>query len=534
MATGASLLRDHVTLHLRCVDRIFGHGYCPGLQTMYQVIRFLIHRGYPIPSPAALGKIGKGFVSNIERYVADNQIPFVRFAKGQCKEDLAAPYFAQARADHRHGVVLVGVAQEKESVWRGWRNGGSDAHPHFEFKRQNAFINHYYFYVYDAQFGPAFLKFSSYAPFSVWVCLNGHEWAKQQADQAGLSYSVLDNGFASCDDSQALQRICDRFGAAAVTNFFERWLHRLPSPFTADDRGAGFYYDLAFRQIEFSDTRVFDRPASGRQWFESTIREHLDLGRPDQVSLVFARRITRRTPGKFSTRVINPGVDPSIQIYYRASKLKQYFKESKAVRTETTINDTRDFGIGRRVNPENFQALRQVGEAANQRLIEMEASGCSCAPDPDTFTRVVLPSVEEGLPAPGLRFGDPRVVALFAGLASFTHIVSGFTNQSLRELVATHLGKPYSARQMTYDLRRLARKGFILRIPGTHRYRLTSKGRRLSMFFTKAYVRIVTPALTHLDPTLPPEVSRHSPVAHAWKDLDQALRTLISDSGIAA
>lgn len=534
MATGASLLRDHVTLHLRCVDRIFLHAYVPGLQTMYQVIRFLIHRGYPIPSPAVLGKIGKSFVTRIERYVADNQIPFVRFVKGQCKEDLVAPYLAQARAEGRHGLIMMGVAQEKESVWRGWRNGGSDAHPHFEFKRQSAFINHYYAYVYDAQFGPAFFKFSSYAPFSVWVCLNGHEWAKQQANQAGLTYTALDNGFASCDDPEALQRICDRFGAVTVTSFVERWLHRLPSPFTAEDRQAGFYYDLAFRQIEFSDTRVFDRPASGRQWFESTIREHLDLGRPDQVSLVFSRRINRRTPGKFSTRVITQGVDPSIQIHYRASKLKQYFKESKALRTETTINDTRNFGIGRRVNSENFQALRQVGEAANQRLIEMEISGCSCAPDADTLKRVVLPSVEEGLPAPGLRFGDPRVVALFASLASFTHIVSGFTNQSLRELVATHIDQPYSARQMTYDLRRLARKGFIARIPGTHRYCLTPEGRRLSMFFAKVYVRIVTPALTQLDPALPPEVSRHAPVAHAWRNLDQALKTLIAESGIAA
>ena len=164
----------------------------------------------------------------------------------------------------------------------------------------------------------------------------------------------------------------------------------------------------------------------------------------------------------------------------------------------------------------------------------MEGSGCSCAPDPDSLKEVVLPSVEEGSPAPGLRFGDPRVVALFAALASFTHIVSGFTNQSLRELVAAHLAKPYSSRQMTYDLRRLTRKGFIVRIPGTHRYRLTSKGRRLSIFFTKAYVRIVTPALTHLDPALPAQVSRHSPIARAWRNLDQALETLIAESGIAA
>ena len=534
MATASSLLRDHVTLQIRSVDRVFMQAYVPGLMTKYQVIRFLLHRGYPIPSPAALGKIGKAFVKDIERFVADNELPLVHFKKGICKEDLVAPYVAEAKAQGRYGVVLVGVAQEKDSVWRGWRDGGPDGHPHFEFSRQSVFPNFYYFYLYDAQFGPAFIKVSSYAPFSMWVGCNGHEWAKRQAEQDATVYRALDNGFAACDDPARLQTICDRFGAVSIRSFFERWVHRLPSPFTPADRGAGFFYDLAFRQIEFSDTRVFDRSAAGRAWFEATIGEHLDLGRPDQVALVFSRRIYSTTPGRFATRVITKGVDPSIQIHYKSSKQKQYFKESKALRTETTINDTRDFGVGRLVNEANFQALKAVAQAANAALIELEAAGETCAPDADTLQRVVLPSVENGIAAPGLRFGDPRVVALLASLVSFTHVVAGFSNTSLRSLVEAHLGRPYASRQMTYDLRRLTRKGLIAREKGTHRYRLTPEGRRLAMFFTKTYTRIVTPTLAHLDPGLPPEVSVRAPVARAWRDLDRALNDLIGDSGIAA
>jgi hypothetical protein len=133
------------------------------------------------------------------------------------------------------------------------------------------------------------------------VWCNGHEWAKRQAERAGLAYTALDNGFARCPDPERLQRICDRLTGAAIRTFVLRWLRKLPSVFTAADRQAGFFHDLAFRQVEFSDTRVFDRPASGRAWFEAAIREHLDLGRPDQVSLVFHRRISTRTPGRFST-----------------------------------------------------------------------------------------------------------------------------------------------------------------------------------------------------------------------------------------
>jgi DNA-binding PadR family transcriptional regulator len=126
------------------------------------------------------------------------------------------------------------------------------------------------------------------------------------------------------------------------------------------------------------------------------------------------------------------------------------------------------------------------------------------------------------------------VVALLAGLVSFTHLVAGFTNASLRTLVEGHLGRPYSPRQMTYDLRRLTRKGLIAREKGTHSYRLTPEGRRLAMFFTKAYTRIVTPSLGYLDPAVPAEVSIRAPVARAWRDLDRALDKLIDDSGIAA
>jgi len=304
--------------------------------------------------------------------------------------------------------------------------------------------------------------------------------------------------------------------------------------FTAADREAGFFHELAFRQIEFSDTRVFDRPASGRAWFEGTIREHLDLGRPDQVALVFSRRISKRTPGRFSTRIITRGVDPSIQIHYRASKLKQYFKEGRALRTETTINDTYDFGVGRLVKEENFRALRAVGEAANRRLIELESSTTACAPDADTLQRVVLPSRNDGLPSPALRFGDPRVVSLLAALACFENLAAGFTNASLRELVAGLLGRGYSARQMTYDLRRLRRKGFIVRDTGTRRYHLTADGRRLAIFFTKVYARILTPSLAQIDPGLPPAVTARSPLRRAWSSLDAALDRTIREAAIAA
>jgi hypothetical protein len=262
VATISSLLADHVSLQVRSVDRLFLQGYVPRLMTEGQVIRFLLDRGFPIPSPAVLGKIGRDYVNRVNAFVAENEIPTVKFVKGDVKEEIARKHFQQAEREDRYGVVMVGVAQEKTSAWRGWRDGGPDGHPHFVYRRQSIFPNNYYFYIRDPDWGPSFLKTVAYAPFPVWIYLNGNEWSKQQASQQGISFKALDNGFASCENDTALANICASLSAGDVRAFFDRWQAALPSPLTGEDRRRGYAHALAFRQLEISDTRVFDRPAA--------------------------------------------------------------------------------------------------------------------------------------------------------------------------------------------------------------------------------------------------------------------------------
>jgi hypothetical protein len=532
----ATLLRDHVTLTCRSVDRIFLQAYVPRLQSAGLVCQFLRwQRGYPIPSSAAFGKIGDAYVAEVRKFAKANGIPVRYFAKGEKKEEIARPFIEAAAAEGGTGkVVLIGIAQEKASVWRSWpaRGQRGAAHPHMEWGRQMAFVNHFYFYLWDAEWGPAFWKTNAYAPFPVWLWLNGHEWAKRQLAKARVGFTALDNGFASCQDPVLLQRVCDRLGPGAVTGFFWRWQARLPSPFTRADLRAGYVYELAFRQFEVSDTRVFDRPAAGRAFFEGLIRDHLDLGRPDQVSLVFGRKVVlagpRPTPGTFRTKVITRGVDPEIICYYKSSRIKQYFKEHRALRTELVVCDSRDFGAGRRLTYENWNALRDAGEHASQRLCDAEAADAMPAPDVATLDQVTRPSTaEDGQHAPALRFGDARVMALMAAIAGFCHLIAGFDNRALVHRMSALLDPGYSARQATYDLRRLRRKHIIQRIPGTHRYQLTPTGRAVAVLFTKAYGRILGPGLAALDPALPADIARRSPLAQAWKQLTAQLDQFI-------
>ncbi len=539
MADYATLLREAVSLRCRCIDRIFLQAYVPKLQSVGWVCTFLRwQRKVVIPSSAAFGKIGQAYVAEIHRWATEHGVRVRYFEKGENKEAVARPLIEAAAQEGGGGrVVLVGIAQEKAVVWRSWKAKGQEqaAHPHMEWKREMAYVNHFYFYLWDPEWGPAFWKTNAYAPFPVWLYLNGHQWAKRQLENAGIGYEALDNGFRSCDDPAVLQRICDRLGPGAVKSFFWRWCLRLPSPFTPADRRAGYVYELAVRQFEVSDTRVFTRPQAGRAFFEGLIRDHLDVGRPTNVVLLFDKRLTARTPGTFSTKVVTRGVDPQLSCVYKSTRLKQYLKEQRALRTETVIADTRDFGIGRRVNRRNWQALRAIGDDANRRLCDAQASDARPAPDVVTFAQVTRPSTTaDGLQAPSLRFGDPRVMALLAALLGFGHILAGFTNAQLVQLVGTLLDAPYTARQATYDLRRLRRKGLIQRLPHAQRYHLTPLGRRVAVLFAKTYGRVLCPGFVMLDLALDPALGTRSPLHLAWRQLNRTLDDFIDTQMLAA
>ncbi len=297
MADYATLLRDHVTLQYGAIDRIFLQAYVPKLQSVGYVCTFLRwQRKFKIPSSAAFGQIGDAYVKAIHRFGEQHQIPVVKFKKGQDKEAFARPYLEAAAREGKDRVVLIGIGQEKASVWRSKPRKGQEnrAHPHMDWWREMAFINHFYFYLWDTEWGGTFWKTNAYAPFPIWLWLNGHEWAKRQLEHAGIRYEALDNGFRSCENPAALQQICQRLGPEAVKSFFWRWVHRLPSPFSAADFRAGYGYALAFRQFEVSDTRVFDRPQAGRMWFEGVIRDHLDIGRPSRSSSAERSIVGRR------------------------------------------------------------------------------------------------------------------------------------------------------------------------------------------------------------------------------------------------
>ena len=493
MLTIHELLRDHVSLQVECLDRIYLNGYVPRLQMPGQLVNFLTyHRGYKVPSPVLLDQMTKSFRQSVERFAKDQGIPVVRFNHGERKDDIAAQH--RAKFKQREGVVFIGTAQEKQVAFKSAKHTTEGGFVSFRYSRQPAYVLHYYFYVQDAEFGPAFIKIGTYAPFPIKVCLNGHEWAKRQLTKAGVAFESLDNGFRSCEAPEKLQQTCDQLGPEQIQAFFDKWLSQLPFPLTVEDRAAGYEHQLSVYQLETSLTQVFTRPVKGREFFEEVIRENIDLGRPDRMQLLFKRRITKATPGQFRTRVIQEGVQPSLHVEYKKSHVKQYFKENRALRTETTINDTSDFRVNKGLH--NLPHLQAISRNINRRMLELERLSQNCSLSGEAVEHVVRPTVtRDGQRVPGLAFGDLRVMALFAALTLFSHLPDGFTNRSLRTHVAQLVGSDYdyTAAKMTYDLRRLRLKGLIVRRQGTNRYFLTTHGCRVALFFTRINARVLRP-----------------------------------------
>lgn len=468
------VLDGHVVFELECVDRIYLNAYVANLQVGGQVVKFLCnHLGNPVPSPALFEKIGNRFRRDVKHFAEENGIPILRLSKpdrtrwDDRKLDHVRPYLDAAECQGRFGVVAIVSAEEFQWVFSGVNRSKTEGVVSFDFTKSKRKVGAYYFYLLDPDFGPGFIKICTYFPYPAKIWLNGHEWAKRQADKVGLAYVPLANGFASCQDPRHLQRICDRLSPAHVERFFERWIAQIPRPLSDADREAGYFWELSMRQVEVSRTLVFDDPRRARGFFEALVADNVGIGRPHEVHVVFGRdRRGRTTPQPFMTRIFSAGTEVRMDFRYKHSRVKQYLKEGRALRIETVVNKPADLGIAARVC--HLPELVAAARAVNRRVLMIERAGQGCAIGNALFERIHQPYNREGQRTGAFRFGDVRAMALAGALCMLVHAVTGFTNKSLRGLVAGLLGADYSASQMSYDLRRLRLHGLIERLPHTN------------------------------------------------------------------
>jgi len=504
MTTLAEACGPAVAFTYRSIDRLILNAYIPTLQMPGAMVTFLREAcGKPILSPVVFKALTDRFVAAVHAFAKTHRIPVLRATGRTGPGEVAQRALRAAAWANRWGIVAIVAHQESARVFTSRHAGGRRTN--FWVREERRLVNHYYFYLRDREYGDGFVRISSYAPFQTRIWLNAHGYLTAQLRRRRIAFRPADNCVVDVADPAALATIAQQFDARLVEQIARRWLGWVPDPLTAAERAAGYPWRLSIYQAEFSDNVIFQRTEVLNRVYEDLLRDHLHLGRPDMVKVMFDRRIQRNTPGTFKTRLLRQGVVSCLKVFYKKSFLKQYNKGGRVLRTEVCVNDPRDFRIGRSLVHLGY--LGTVAYHAIGRFLKAQAVAVATALDRSSFERLVTASVEGGQHVAGLRFGAPQVMRLLAALGCAGLTFKAFSYAELRAMLVDRFGAEapeVTPARLSYQLTKLRGKGLVRKVTARNRYTLTDRGYRAALYFTKLHQRLLSPTLDSLDRAMRP------------------------------
>jgi hypothetical protein len=510
MMTVAEVCKDSAAFTYRSIDRLVLNAYIPTLQTPAAMAWFLKHVfGKPFLSPHVFKWLTDRFVEAVKAFAVEQNIPVLRPQGRTRPGEMAQQALRRAARRGRWGVVAIVVHQESARVFGSTPDRRYPGH--FRVKEDRRLVNHYYFYLRDTRYGEGFVRISSYPPFQTRIWMNAHGYLTSELRRHRIRFETLDNCIVDVTRPEVLQRIADRFDGDLAERVARRWLSWVPDPLTPKERAAGFPHRFSIYQAEFSDNVIFRRAQVLNRVYEQLLRDHLHLGRPDMLKVIFDRKIQRNTPSDYKTRILRQGVVSCLKVFYKKSFLKQYNKGGRVLRTEVCVNDPGDFKIKKSLVHLGY--LGQIAYHAITRFTKAQAVAQSTAIDRSTLERLVAPRREGGNRAAGLRFGAPRAMKVLEALGCAGLSFGAFSNAQLREVLVHRLGaspQEFTPARTAYELRKLRGHGLLRKAERRNRYALTDRGFRVAIGFTKIHQRLLTPGLESFDPHLRALLS-HSP-----------------------
>jgi hypothetical protein len=424
------------------------------------------------------------------------QRPLVHLASPSvCKEDLARSI---ARRDHiTQGLVCVLTAVEP--CWS--YNVQSDrTRGLLELVHAYRKCQHVYHYLIDPVFGFMHVRLQTWLPFNLTVNLNGREWLSRQMDAAGLEYRRCDNCFTWVEDPQRAQELLDsqvRFDWAKALDRVALPANPALQPIVGDYR-IGYYWSLD--QSEWATDILFKRASDLRKLYPALIRHGIESFASPEVMRFLGRKVDQGITPRFAGEVISDLAKrpEGMRIKHRVNRnsLKMYDKAGSVLRVETTLNDMRDLQAPRTVKGKRvWKRMRkgvadmprraQVSQASNRRYLQALAQVKAPTPLKTLTDKLAAPVTWKGKRVRGLNLLGPDDAALLEAAARGEFLVNGFRNRDLQHLLfdrpATEPAeKRRRSGQITRKLRMLRAHGLVHKVPHTHRYMLSDKGRRVS------------------------------------------------------
>jgi len=542
----SELLGNAVQFMYTCWDRIVLNGYIERLQRPENLIYFFHDIvGIACIEPAVLEQRTNAYKAWVRRMAEEHDIPVLTAPpappKGVRKEEFVQPFYRRLKGAEGVACVLTSLEQGRTfvSYTPQWTPPSGDANYRFLKACRKRFL-HYYWYVWDPVMGPMSVRVASYFPFNVTCYFNGHSFVAQELTRAGVRFHKADNAFTGVADAAALQAAADRLSPAVLQRRCAYWVRRLVPTFTPAERAAlqpGYRYTMA--QMELATDIVFKRSAPLRALFQRACELGVLVGGAERTTQLFGRRIDRRYQGKLQTVLDQRDAGrPVLRWYYQTSFAKNYVRGDRRgdciLRAETCANDSRHFGVGRRLD--NLPALHQKLAATNQRTLALQADLLASPVDTGLLADLAKPTIVGQRRVPGLRLHDDRVIRLLDTLLHPAAFAGEWTTREAHaRVLARHrlADTDYRLSQLRYDLAKLRAKGLVQRVGRTRRYRLTPQGAKLGVLLVKLRTRLLGPLATlatQSGPRRPPLT--HNSVDAAFHQVDTALDHLCAALGL--
>jgi len=496
---------DKIASTLKCFDRIILTGTLPALCYAGAMERHLRANGVRLMDyPRWAEPYRDQLIEHAERLAeeAGIEIEHIRKTKAFRKESRIKQILEERGT--APGLVHIFSALEPCTSYRGWYDKASGR---TTLKPIDGKCKHYYFYFIDPDFGLAYMRVPTWAPFRLQVYVNGHHWLACQLAAEGLGFQGADNAFLSIDDPQRAQRLADRLNARILHTHLDRWAEQ----FCPVHRHFPGGVHWSFMQVEYATDIVFRQQHQLQPLYDQLVRTAVQAVGADQIATFLGRKLTGAFSGQagndFSTRIQGT----RIKHHLGPASVKLYDKFGLIARVECTANDVSFFKDHRRVEHRDgttsvelaglkksiysMRKLRKCLRAANERYLAFLAD----IDDPDiglqSLDKLSRPVRDNHRSWRGFNFFDHTDRQLLLTLLRGEWAISGFRAADLRR----HLPN-MSASRISYLLKRLRTHGIIKKIGHRYKYYLTKFGRRVLCAAAKLRQFEILPTLAAAEP----------------------------------
>jgi hypothetical protein len=353
-----------------------------------------------------------------------------------------------------------------------------------------------YYYFLDPQLGLIHVRLQTWAPFTLQVYVNGHNWLAQQLARLGMGFVLKHNAFTELDEPTKAQHQADRFAKLDWPKILNRYAHQV-NPLLRKEL-ACYRVRWVVDQAEFATDLLFKNPAALTGLYQRLLQFATVTFTPKDILGFLGRKWDRRFDGDVQTEVKTDRL-LGTRIKHRMTRnwLKMYDKFGHILRVETVINRPKEFSVYRTRKHRDgttsqgyFPMNKDVGSliyyqeqalACNRRYLDALAVVDDPAPAYQQLRQLTEPKRVADRASAGFNPARREDVRLFAAVLDGDHIARGFRNKDIR---ATLFGTAKSAAHQQSAavgrlLKRLHHRHLIAKIPRTRRWRVTGAGRVL-------------------------------------------------------